>query len=115
MDLRQKPSEHCVLVLDRVSIVTYGKWAWLKVSRHSVTADGNPWVEEILGIWPPISLSCAQSVLPQAPRRGYLVTLASMHARMLQIRAFLLFGQIVAQKLQEGEIETRDWFFTGQS
>ena len=101
--------------LSRVSIGTHGKWVCREVLRQSVTADSSPCVEEILDIWPPISLSCAQSVLPPKPRRGYLVTLASMHARKLQIRAFHLFGQSIAQKLQEGEIETRDWFFTGKS
>ena len=101
--------------LDRLSLVVFGYWGCLEVFRRSVTTYDRPWVEEVLGDWPVISVSpasCSCEVL----RPGSLLGATTSGASLLSptsktIYAYHLFGPKIAKGLQEGQVEKKDWFF----
>ena len=101
--------------LDRLSIVVSGYWRCLEVFRQSVTTADRPWVEEVLANWPVISLIPplrTYQVWRPRPLLGGIRTRANLLSQMSQeIHAYHLFGPKIAKRLQEGQVEKKDWFF----
>ena len=93
--------------LDRLSITTYG--ARGKRFRQSITAAGNLWVKEDLADPPPISgINTQIACFHALPGYSYI---PSRKFLSCSAYAYHIFGREIAQKLEDGRAEKKDWFF----
>ena len=93
--------------LDKLSIIVHGLWQSLELFFESVAMDDSSWVHEILNKWPLISLH------PVPPSElGAFMAWHMWYDTPQEIYAYHLFTSKIASKLQEGELDKRDWFFS---
>ncbi len=71
--------------------------------------DDSSWVDEYLGKWPLIS---PHPVQPPLSDLCAFIAWRMWYGFSQEIRAYHLFTSKIAKKLQEGELDQRDWYFS---